>query len=243
MANIKGFEVVYSKDEDNMSIYSACSEDDSSEEYELEYVSEEEDDNSRKVYLLQVENWGNDNVEEVSSYGVKPEVKEVLLSQEERHTKIVSTSRFSNDMEVGLKFPGYKMYHLHAFVDTGSAIPQYKEEDHNEFKKDIAYLLEKGLIRSSNNPHHAPAFYVRNHAKQVRGKERMVIDYRDVNRKTIKDGYQIAKARVLINRLKRAKVFSKFDVKSRFLQIKMHPDSISLIAFGTLQEHYEWLVM
>ena len=71
----------------------------------------------------------------------------------------------------------------------------------------------------------------------------MVIDYRDVNKKSVKDGYQIAQARVLINKLTGAKVFSKFDAKSGFWQVKMHPDSISLTTFGTPQGHYEWLVM
>ncbi|XP_004297853.1 PREDICTED: enzymatic polyprotein-like [Fragaria vesca subsp. vesca] len=123
------------------------------------------------------------------------------------------------------------------------AIPHYREEDRKEMESQIQELLEKKLIRPSNSPHHAPAFLVRNHAEQLRGKARMVIDYRDVNKKTVKDGYQIAQVRVLINRLKGAKIFSKFDAKSGFWQVKMHPDSIALRAFGTPQGHYEWLVM
>ncbi|KAL6142327.1 hypothetical protein ACLB2K_060609 [Fragaria x ananassa] len=123
------------------------------------------------------------------------------------------------------------------------AIPHYREEDRKEMENQIQELLEKKLIRPSNSPHHAPAFLVRNHAEQLRGKARMVIDYRDVNKKTVKDGYQIAQVRVLINRLKGAKIFSKFDAKSGFWQVKMHPNSIALTAFGTPQGHYEWLVM
>ncbi|KAL6189333.1 hypothetical protein ACLB2K_040722 [Fragaria x ananassa] len=123
------------------------------------------------------------------------------------------------------------------------AIPHYRKEDRKEMENQIQELLEKKLIRPSNSPHHAPAFLVRNHAEQLRGKARMVIDYRDVNKKTVKDGYQIAQVRVLINRLKGAKIFSKFDAKSGFWQVKMHPDSIALTAFGTPQGHYEWLVM
>ncbi|KAL6204708.1 hypothetical protein ACLB2K_021975 [Fragaria x ananassa] len=107
----------------------------------------------------------------------------------------------------------------------------------------IQEFLEKKLIRPSNSPHHVPAFLVRNHVEQLRGKATMVIDYRDVNKKTVKDGYQIAQVRVLINRLKGAKIFSKFDAKSGFWQVKMHPDSIALTAFGIPQGHYEWLVM
>ena len=118
-----------------------------------------------------------------------------------------------------------KLHDMNAICHV-KAIPQYKEEDQKEFRKDITDLLEKKLIRPSTSPHHAPAFYVRNHAEEVRGKARMVIDYRDVNKKTVKDGYQIAQARVLINQLKGARVFSKFDAKSGFWQVKMHPDSI-----------------
>nr|XP_011463555.1 PREDICTED: uncharacterized protein LOC105351293 [Fragaria vesca subsp. vesca] len=72
------------------------------------------------------------------------------------------------------------------------AIPHYREEDRKEMENQIQELLEKKLIRPSNSPHHAPAFLVRNHAEQLRGKARMVIDYRDVSKKTVKDGYQIA---------------------------------------------------
>ncbi|KAK9923008.1 hypothetical protein M0R45_031444 [Rubus argutus] len=135
-----------------------------------------------------------------------------------------------------------KLHDMNAICHV-KAIPQYKEEDQKEFRKDITDLLEKKLIRPSTSSHHAPAFYVRNHAEEVRGKARMVIDYRDVNKKTVKDGYQIAQARVLINQLKGARVFSKFDAKSGFWQVKIHPDSIPLTAFGTPQGHYEWLVM
>ncbi|KAL6130444.1 hypothetical protein ACLB2K_068823 [Fragaria x ananassa] len=123
------------------------------------------------------------------------------------------------------------------------AIPHYREEDRKEMESQIQELLEKKLIRPSNSSHHAPTFLVRNHAKQLRGKAVMVIDYSDMKKKTVKDGYQIAHVRVLINRLKGAKIFSMFDAKSGFWQVKMHPDFIALTAFGTPQGHYEWLVM
>ncbi|KAL6185349.1 hypothetical protein ACLB2K_041483 [Fragaria x ananassa] len=118
-------------------------------------------------------------------------------------------------------------------------IPHYREEDRKEMESQIQELFEKKLIMPSDSPHHAPAFIVRNHAEQLRGKARMVIDYRDVNKKTVKDSYQIAQVRVLINRLKRARIFSKFNAKSDFWQVKMHPNSIALTAFGTPQGYYE----
>ena len=121
--------------------------------------------------------------------------------------------------------------------------PHYNEEVKNEFLKEIADLEKRGLIRPSISPHRAPAFFVKNHAEEVRGKARMVIDYRDLNDKTIQDGYKIADGRVLINRLIGAKVFSKLDAKFGFWQVMMNPNSIHLTAFEAPQGHYEWLVM
>ena len=62
-----------------------------------------------------------------------------------------------------------KLHDMNAICHV-KAIPQYKEEDQKEFRKDIADLLENKLIRPSTSPHHAPAFYIRNHAEEVRGK-------------------------------------------------------------------------
>ena len=75
--------------------------------------------------------------------------------------------------------------------------PHYNEEVKKEFLKEIGDLEKRGLIRPSISPHRAPAFFVKNHAEEVRGKARMVIDYRDLNDKTIQDGYKIADGRVL----------------------------------------------
>jgi hypothetical protein len=79
---------------------------------------------------------------------------------------------------------------------------------------------------------------VRNHAEQIRGKVRMVVNYKKLNDETIFYGYYLPHKESLINQ-----IFSKFDCKSRFWQIKMHKDNIPLIVFSTLQGQYEWLVL
>jgi len=53
----------------------------------------------------------------------------------------------------------------------------------------------------------------------------MVYNYKRLNDTHI-DGYTIPSKDVLINRIHKAKWFSKFDLKSGFHQVKMHPDSI-----------------
>ena len=54
----------------------------------------------------------------------------------------------------------------------------------------------------------------------------MVIDYRRLNDDIVDDGYDIPDKSELINSIQESKIFSKFDCKSGFWHIKMHPDSI-----------------
>ena len=116
---------------------------------------------------------------------------------------------------------------------------RYNPEDQNEFKIQTNELLNLKLIRQSNSPHSSPAFMVRKHAEIARGKARMVINYKKLNDKTIFDGYFLPHKDSLINWTRNKKIFSKFDCKSGFWQIKMHPDSVPYIAVSTPQGQYE----
>ena len=119
----------------------------------------------------------------------------------------------------------------------------YTYKDQQEFKEQIDELLKKGLIRESKSPHSSPAFMVRNHAEEKRGKARMVINYKKLNDNTVFDGYYIPNKTVLFNRIQGATWFSKMDCKSGYWQVKMDKDSIPLTAFSAPQGHYEWVVM
>jgi hypothetical protein len=84
---------------------------------------------------------------------------------------------------------------------------------------------------------------VRNHVEQVRNKARMVINYKKLNDNTVFYGYFLPHKESLINWTKEKHIFSKFDCKSGFWQIKMNPASIPYTAFSTPQGQYEWSVM
>ena len=71
----------------------------------------------------------------------------------------------------------------------------------------------------------------------------MVINYKRLNDNTRTDGYKLPDKTELINRIQGKTVFSKFDCKSGYWQIKMHPDSIEWTAFTCPEGHFEWLVM
>ena len=84
---------------------------------------------------------------------------------------------------------------------------------------------------------------IRNHVKENRGQERMVIDYKKFNDNIIFDGYYIPNKTIIFNRIQGASWFSKMDCKSGYWQLKMDEESITLTAFSAPQGHYEWIVM
>jgi len=64
-----------------------------------------------------------------------------------------------------------------------------------------------------------------------------------LNDNTHIDGYTIPSKDVLINRIQKTKWFSKFDLKSGFHQVKIHPDSVKWTTFSCLEGLFEWKVM
>lgn len=136
--------------------------------------------------------------------------------------------------QLKIKNPDYRIITANIKADN---------RDEQDFEMHIKELESLGLIRKSESPHRSAAFIVRNHAEIVRGKSRMVINYKRLKDNTVEDAYKIPDKDQLINRIQGCSIFSKFDCKSGFYQVKMHQDSIEWTAFTCPQGHYEWLVM
>ena len=77
-----------------------------------------------------------------------------------------------------------------------------------EFKEQLKDLLDKGFIRPSISPWRAPVLLVRNKD----GSLRMCIDYRQLNKVTIKNKYPIPRIDDLFDQLQGASHFSKIDL-------------------------------
>lgn len=107
-----------------------------------------------------------------------------------------------------------------------------------ELAKQLQELLDKGVIRPSVSPW-GPVLFV----KKKDGTMRLCIDYRELNKLTIKNKYPLPRIDDLFGQLKGACCFSKIDLRSGYHQLKIKPEDIPKTAFRTRYGHYEFLVM
>ncbi|GJR18474.1 putative reverse transcriptase domain-containing protein [Tanacetum coccineum] len=108
-----------------------------------------------------------------------------------------------------------------------------------ELSDQLQELADQGFIRPSTSPWGAPVLFV----KKKDGSFRMCIDYRKLNKLTVKNHYPLPRINDLFDQLQGSSAYSKIDLRSGYHQLRVRDEDISKTAFRMRYGHYEFQVM
>ncbi|GJR80463.1 hypothetical protein Tco_0151248 [Tanacetum coccineum] len=105
-----------------------------------------------------------------------------------------------------------------------------------ELSDQLQELADQGFIRPSTSPWGAPVLFV----KKKDGSFRMCIDYRELNKLTVKNRYPLPMIDDLFDQLQGSSVYSKINLKSGYHQLRVKDEDIPKTAFSMRYGHYEF---
>ena len=130
-------------------------------------------------------------------------------------------------------------------IDTGDATPIHQPPYRISFaerakvQEMVHEYVDAGFIQESDSPWSCPIVLVR----KKDGTLRFCCDWRRLNAVTRKDAMPLPRIDDMIDRLAKAKYFTKLDFTSGYYQVKLAEQAREKTAFVTPDGHYEWLVM
>jgi hypothetical protein len=123
---------------------------------------------------------------------------------------------------------------------TSAKVYDMSSEQLTILKQLLDAELAKGFIRPSKAEHSSPVFFVTDPSTK---QQRLVVDFRKRNEGSISDDYALPLTSQIMRGLTKAKIFTKFDVRSGFSNIRMAPGHEPATAFKTFYGLYEYQVM
>ncbi|GKF24820.1 putative reverse transcriptase domain-containing protein, partial [Tanacetum coccineum] len=108
-----------------------------------------------------------------------------------------------------------------------------------ELSNQLQELADRGFIRPSTSPWGALVLFV----KKKDGSFRMCIDYRKLNKLTVKNRYPLPRIDDLFDQLQGLSTYSKIDLRLAYHQLRVRDEDIPKTAFRTRYGHYEFQVM
>ncbi|GBG90529.1 hypothetical protein CBR_g50873 [Chara braunii] len=127
--------------------------------------------------------------------------------------------------------PDYRVHHQAPY---SLSIPEA-----TELKRQLEELLRLGFIKPSNSPWGAPVLFARKADETLR----LCIDYRGLNRYTVKNSYPMPRFDELFDHLAGNRFFTKIDLRSAYHQIRVAAADQPKTAFRSRFGHYEFTVM
>jgi hypothetical protein len=116
---------------------------------------------------------------------------------------------------------------------------QYLTLQKDELERQCKSMEALGLIRRSSPAYSSSVLLV----KKRDATWRFCVDYCALNDLTVKDKLPIPMVDELLDKLNGARYFTKLDLRSRYHQVRMHPDDIEKTAFRSHDSLFEFLVM
>jgi hypothetical protein len=133
----------------------------------------------------------------------------------------------------------------HTIPLVDGAAPPYRRQyrlspaEEAEVRKQIADLLAKGYIEPSSSPYGAPVLFV----QKKDGGLRMCVDYRALNKLTVRDRYPLPRIDDLLDKLRGKMVFSALDLQAGYHQILITEADRPKTAFNTPMGHFQFKVL
>ena len=107
-------------------------------------------------------------------------------------------------------------------------------------KEMLAEFIERGWIEPSDSEWASPAFII---PKKEKGEWRLVVDYRGLNEQTEHDSYLLRLIDTILQKQQKKRIFTVLDLKHRFHQMPLHPDSRPCTAMSTPLGPMQWRVV
>lgn len=150
------------------------------------------------------------------------------------------SSNYVNVSEASVVVPHYEMsLQLVDDVPFYSRPRRLSHFEKIEVDQMVEEMLEQGVVRHSESPYASPIVLV----KKKNGKTRMCVDYRTLNKKTVRNNFPLPLVDDCLEYLNKKKVFTLLDLKSGFHQVKVAESSRKYTSFVTPSGQYEYLKM
>jgi len=111
--------------------------------------------------------------------------------------------------------------------------------EEEEVVRQVKELVDKGLLEPSTSPYGAPVLFV----QKKDGSLRMCIDYRALNKLTVRDRYPLPRIDDLLDKLHGCTVFSSLDLQSGYHQIRIRDEDKPKTAIVTPLGQFQFRVL
>ncbi|GBG69889.1 hypothetical protein CBR_g4717 [Chara braunii] len=171
------------------------------------------------------------DVEELARYtaDLEPAVRDLIREYHDVFPSFFSYTGIPpmRDVEHSIQLvPDYRVHHQAPYR---LSIPEA-----TELKRQLEGLLRLGFIKPSNSPWGAPVLF----ARKADGTLRLCIDYRGLNRYTVKNNYPMPRYDELFDRLAGNRFFTKIDLRSGYHQIRVAAADEPKAAFRSRLGHF-----